>query len=162
MSAAATVAPGTRAVVLHTGQPRMGGQTGGRTGERAGGRTVGGRAGQKNGMFTKWYYLHAFGTHNEGSGACMFTKVYYLHASGRREPHHVHKSVFFTCNHGGGPIGNGGGSPIVDFGGGGMYIHKEQGWGQVSSSHATKCLAYSHPPTRKIRNIMHRISLNSS
>ena len=80
---------------------------------------VGGCAGQKNGMFLKWYYLHAFGTHNECSGACTFTKVYYLHASGRREPHHAHKSVLFTRNQGG--------APKVDFGGEGMYINKEQG-----------------------------------
>ena len=102
--AAATVARAHGRVILRTGK-LVDGRSDGRPGrtnaahgpanERWDAR-VGGRAGQKNGMFTKLYYLHAFGTCIEGSGACMFTKVYYLHASGRREPRHAHKSVLFT------------------------------------------------------------------
>ena len=67
--------PGAWAAILRTGKPADGRSDGrpGRTNavhgpanERWDGR-VGGRAGQKNGMFTTWYYLHAFGTRNEGA-----------------------------------------------------------------------------------------------
>ena len=52
----------------------------GQENERKDGRSEAwaGMWGGKNDMITTWYYLHACGTRNEGSGDYMLKKVYYL------------------------------------------------------------------------------------